>query len=79
MGERIVFVKTERGGRNEKTGGKYMKKIRLLALILCMVAATACFFACGKPGTSESAGSTGGSDTIRMSEIGLDLFEDKKN
>lgn len=55
-----------------------MKKIRLLALILCMVAATACFFACGKPGTSESAGSTGGSDTIRMSEIGLDLFEDKK-
>ena len=43
-----------------------------------MVAATACFFACGKPGTSESAGSTGGSDTIRMSEIGLDLFEDKK-
>ena len=78
MGERIVFVKTERGGRNEKTGGKYMKKIRLLALILCMVAATACFFACGKPGTSESAGSTGGSDTIRMSEIGLDLFEDKK-
>lgn len=78
MGERIVFVKTERGGRNEKTGGKYMKKIRLLALILCMVAATACFFACGKPGTSESAGSTGGSDTIRMSEIGLDLFEDKE-
>lgn len=78
MGERIVFVKTERGGRNEKTGGKYMKKIRLLALILCMVAATACFFACGKPGTSESTGSTGGSDTIRMSEIGLDLFEDKK-
>ena len=55
-----------------------MKKIRLLALILCMVAATACFFACGKPGTSESAGSTGGSDTIRMSEIGLDLFEDKE-
>lgn len=55
-----------------------MKKIRLLALILCMVAATACFFACGKPGTSESTGSTGGSDTIRMSEIGLDLFEDKK-
>lgn len=43
-----------------------------------MVAATACFFACGKPGTSESAGSTGGSDTIRMSEIGLDLFEDKE-
>ena len=55
-----------------------MKKIRLLALILCMVAATACFFACGKSGTSESAGSTGGSDTIRMSEIGLDLFEDKE-
>ena len=55
-----------------------MKKIRLLALILCMVAATACFFACGKPGTSESASSTGGSDTIRMSEIGLDLFEDKE-
>lgn len=55
-----------------------MKKIRLLALILCMVAATACFFACGDPGTSESAGSTGGSDTIRMSEIGLDLFEDKE-
>ena len=55
-----------------------MKKIRLLALILCMVAATACFFACGKPGTSESAGSTGGSDTIRMSEIGLDLFENKE-
>ena len=55
-----------------------MKKIRLLALILCMVAATACFFACGNPGTSESAGSTGGNDTIRMSEIGLDLFEDKE-
>ena len=54
-----------------------MKKIRLLALILCMIAATACFFACGNQ-TSESAGSTDGSDTITMSEIGLDLFEDKK-
>lgn len=61
-----------------KNRRKIYEKIRLLALILCMVAATACFFACGKPGTSESAGSTGGSDTIRMSEIGLDLFEDKE-
>lgn len=55
-----------------------MKKIRLLALILCMVAATACFFACGNTGTSESAGSTDGENTIRLPEIGLDLFEDKE-
>lgn len=54
-----------------------MKKIRLLALILCMIAATACFFACGNQ-NSESAGSTDGENTIKMSEIGLDLFEDKE-
>ena len=54
-----------------------MKKIRLLALILCMIAATACFFACGNQ-TSESAGSTDGENTIKMSEIGLDLFEDRE-
>ncbi len=52
-----------------------MKKIRLLALLLCFAVSTGCFFACGN--TDDNGSSSSGDATKEMPATELDLFENK--